>query len=106
MPLTISKPTTRNTGRASVRPKRVRGDKVFRKWINLANGKIAYVRSAVAVPDEALKILKSAGICVSAKLQHKPNECREMNALLKKMGAQKLTREDRRRFRPHLTVKK
>jgi hypothetical protein len=58
------------------------------------------------VPNKEQKILKSVGIDVGSKLHHKPNERREMNDLLKKMGARKLTREDRRRFRSHLTATK
>lgn len=79
MPLTTSKPTTRNTGRTIAVAKRKPGHEViFRKWGTLANGTTLYVKTA------------------------KPTETQEMNRLLKKMGAKKMTAQEQRRLQSHL----
>jgi len=73
----------------------------FRKWGTLVNGTTLYVMVS-KVGGGAVRASRYAGLRLGRKPEAKVNEPKEMNSLLKKLGAKKMTAKEYQRFRPHL----
>jgi hypothetical protein len=69
----------------------------------LANGKTVDLNAEIHLPGAAVKALKSAGIVVSPSVK-KSDDGKVAEALLKRMGAKRLTARERRLFRQHLST--
>jgi len=104
MPFTTSKQTTRNTGKTIVRVKAKQSRKsVFRKWGTLVNGTALYVKIGEASRSKT-RIVKETSFRSRGKSEIKLNEPKEMNVLLKKLGASKMTAKECRKFSAHLST--
>lgn len=106
MPSTISKRATESGGRTFAKGKGARSGEVYRKWLTLSDGSPVFRLKMSKKSDaykEAFRVLKSAGLCYGGALKRKADEPAEMRKLLKSLGAQKLTAEERRRFKAHFS---
>ena len=75
------------------------GKSTFRKWITLVDGTSLYLTTRKE-PREAFRVLKLAGLYLEKKAD-KTDELSDMNRLLKKMGAKKLSKNEHQRFKAH-----
>jgi hypothetical protein len=69
----------------------------------VANGKTVNLNADIWLPQAAVKALKTAGILVSSSSK-KIDEGKVADAVLRKLGAKRLTAKERRLFRKHLST--